>query len=123
MRADLPAFLDYLSARKLHLGVLSDYPVEDKLRAMDVRDRFSLALCSSDAEINALKPNPRGLQHACAQWGLAPEEVLYVGDRADVDAGAAEAAGMPCAILDSSATGEWSFPSISALQKSLESRL
>jgi len=30
---------------------------------------------------------------------LPPEQVVYVGDRADVDAPAAEAAGMPCFIL------------------------
>lgn len=117
MRSDLTGFLDYLDQRDLVLGVLSDYPVEEKLGAMGVRERFSLALCSTDTEINALKPNPRGLIHACARWGLEPDQVLYVGDRADVDAGAARAAGMPCAVLSSSAADEWTFPSIAALQQ------
>jgi FMN phosphatase YigB (HAD superfamily) len=33
------------------------------------------------------------------KWGLDPSEVLYVGDRIDVDAPGARAAGMPCAVL------------------------
>ncbi|MFT5051962.1 MAG: FMN phosphatase YigB (HAD superfamily) [Chlamydiales bacterium] len=122
VRADLGALLDYLTGGDLALGVLSDYPVEEKLRAMGIRERFSLALCSSDTQINALKPNPRGLHHARAQWGLEPEEVLYVGDRADVDAGAARAAGMPCAIISSSAGDEWTFPSMNALQRAFEAQ-
>ena len=32
-------------------------------------------------------------------WGLAPNEVLFVGDRSDVDATGAAAAGMHCAIV------------------------
>lgn len=122
MRSDLPAFLQYLAQQDLTMGVLSDYPVEEKLGAMGVRDRFSLALCSSDPEINALKPHPRGLHHASEQWGLAPAEVLYVGDRQDVDAAGARAAGMPCAILSTAAGDEWTFPTIAALQQALEAR-
>jgi phosphoglycolate phosphatase-like HAD superfamily hydrolase len=36
---------------------------------------------------------------ACARLGVDPEEALYVGDRVEVDAAAAAAAGVPCAIL------------------------
>jgi FMN phosphatase YigB (HAD superfamily) len=38
---------------------------------------------------------------ACEVWRLAPSDVLYVGDRADIDARGAAVIGMPCAILGS----------------------
>ena len=60
---------------------------------------MSAALCATDPEINAFKPYPKGFLHACTLWGLRPEEVLYVGDRPEVDAVGALNAGMPCVIL------------------------
>jgi putative hydrolase of the HAD superfamily len=83
----------------LEVGVLSDYPAATKLAALGVADRFPLVLCSTDPEIRALKPNPRGFLIACKRWGLSPGEVLMVGDRVDVDAAGASAAGMPCVIV------------------------
>ena len=80
-------------------GVLSDYPAEGKLRALGLSGRFSIVLCSSDPEIAAFKPSPRGFTRACELWGLTPDEVLAVGDRADVDAAGAAAAGMSCVIV------------------------
>src|SRR5215813_14173505 len=71
----------------------------DKLKSLGVADRMSVALCATDPEINAFKPHPTGFLHACALWGLRPEEVLYVGDRPEVDAVGALNAGMPCVIL------------------------
>jgi FMN phosphatase YigB (HAD superfamily) len=56
-------------------------------------------LCTSDPEVRALKPNPRGFLRACERWRIEPREVLVVGDRADVDARGAAAAGMPCVII------------------------
>ena len=56
-------------------------------------------LCSTDKEINAFKPHPRGYLRACEEWGLQPQEVLYVGDRPEVDAKGAKAAGMPCMMV------------------------
>lgn len=98
-RPGLVQLLVQLSSRGLHLGVLSDYPVTRKLGALDVSRWFSLTLCTTDPEINALKPNPRGFLHACSLWGVAPHEVLYVGDRIDVDAAGAAAAGLDCWIV------------------------
>lgn len=101
LRADVPAFLQAQSERGLELGVFSDYPAPDKLEALGIADRFSLALCATDPEINAFKPHPRGFEHACELWGLKPEQVLYVGDRDEVDGAGARAAGMPVVVLGS----------------------
>nr|MBA3271566.1 HAD family hydrolase [Acidobacteriota bacterium] len=52
-----------------------------------------------DPEVGAFKPNARGYVAAAVRWGIPPANVLYVGDRLDVDAPGAISAGMPCAIL------------------------
>ena len=95
----LSGLLDGLRERGVRTGVLSDYPAEAKLRALGLNGRFSPVLCASDPDIGAFKPSPRGYLHACATWNLSPDEVLFVGDRADVDAAGAAAAGMPCVII------------------------
>jgi FMN phosphatase YigB (HAD superfamily) len=80
-------------------GVLSDYPAGDKLHALGLASRFFPVLSAADPEIRAFKPNPRGFLRACRIWRLPPSAVLFVGDRVEVDAAGAAAAGMPCAIV------------------------
>ena len=99
VRSDMAEVLAGLNARGLRVGAFSDYPVADKLDAMGLRRSIVLELDATAESINAFKPHPRGLEVACERWGLAPEHVLYVGDRADVDALGAAQAGMPCAIV------------------------
>lgn len=88
-----------LRQRGLAVGVVSDYPAPAKLLALGLAEHVCLTVCTTDAEVNAFKPHPGGLAHACRTWGMRPDEVLYVGDRREVDAAAAAAAGMPCVIL------------------------
>ena len=88
-----------LRARGLAVGVVSDYPGRSKLDALGLAEHVSLTVCATDDEVNAFKPHPGGLAHACRAWSLRPQEVLYVGDRPDVDAAGAAALGMPCVIL------------------------
>jgi len=80
--------------RGIKLGVFSDYPAQEKVKALELDSYVQLALCSTDKEINAFKPHPRGYLRACERWGLQSDEVLYVGDRPEVDANGAAAAGM-----------------------------
>ena len=80
-------------------GLLSDYPANMKIAALGLAGRFDPVLCSTDPAIGALKPHPRGFLRACALWKLPPREVLMVGDRPEVDAAGAHAAGMPCVII------------------------
>jgi len=91
--------LEFLARHRVAIGLLSDYPASGKLNALGLSDRFFPVLCSSDPEIGALKPHPRGFLRACDVWGVSPSEVLVVGDRPDVDAAGAAAAGMPCVII------------------------
>jgi FMN phosphatase YigB (HAD superfamily) len=80
--------------------VFSDYPGDQKLRALNLSG-FNIwpVLCATDPQVNAFKPHPKGFLRACGLWTLAPDEVLYVGDRYEIDAVGAAAAGMPCAII------------------------
>lgn len=98
-RHGLERFLTHLRETGIAAGVLSDYPAAEKLQALRLAPYFSVAICTTDPDVNAFKPHPAGFLRACTLWGLRPEEVLYVGDRPDVDASGAAAAGMPCAIL------------------------
>lgn len=110
VRTGMLEVLSALDARGLRVGVFSDYPVADKLEAMGLRATVSLELDATTESINAFKPHPRGLEVACECWGLSPADVLYVGDRAEVDAKGAATLGMPCAIVGGSgsdATSPW----------------
>jgi HAD superfamily hydrolase (TIGR01509 family) len=95
----LDTLLTVLDRRGLKMGVLSDYPATAKLRALGLEGRFFPVLTASDSHIGAFKPSPRGYLRACEVWGVEPAQVLFVGDRADVDAVGAAAAGMPCVIV------------------------
>jgi HAD superfamily hydrolase (TIGR01549 family) len=103
-REGLPEFLEECRKRRLRVGAYSDYPTQEKIRALELGRFFDLQLCSVDAEVNAFKPSPAGILEACRRWSLAPAEVLYVGDRSDVDGEAARAAGAAFVHLGGAAT-------------------
>jgi putative hydrolase of the HAD superfamily len=85
--------------------VFSDYPAEDKLRALGLGDHFDVVVSAVDPDVGAFKPDARGFLVAAGRWNLQAGEVLYVGDRPDVDARGAAAAGMPCAVLTRARAG------------------
>jgi FMN phosphatase YigB (HAD superfamily) len=95
----LTELLESLRRNGIRLGVFSDYPATDKLRALGIGDLFDVVVCAGDAEVSAFKPSPRGLLIALERLGVGADEALYVGDRVDADAAAAAAAGVRCAIL------------------------
>jgi putative hydrolase of the HAD superfamily len=99
VRPGLREFLQHCKTRGLRLGVLSDYPAETKLKALGLGGLFDVVLCAQAPEVGAFKPHPRGLQVALERLGVTAAESLYVGDRAEVDAAAAAAAGVRCAII------------------------
>ena len=98
-RPGISDLLEWLAAKGVARGVLSDYPAEEKLSALGVRHQFDVVLSAVDPDIGVFKPHPRGFLAAAARWGVPPSQVLYVGDRLDVDAAGAAAAGMRCAVL------------------------
>ncbi|MFI0784056.1 HAD family hydrolase [Streptomyces lydicus] len=75
---------------------------ERKLVALGIRARFEAVLCAD--ELGHAKPAAEAFASACAALGLAAEEVVYVGDRLDIDALGARDAGLAAVWLDR--TGE-----------------
>ena len=100
MDPDLPALLKVARERGVRLGFFSDYPATEKLRALGLHEFFEVVLTAQDPSVNRFKPDPCGLREAFRRLRAEGAEALYVGDRAKVDAAAAEAAGVPCVILN-----------------------
>jgi HAD superfamily hydrolase (TIGR01509 family) len=97
-----PGLLEFLGtchAHGLKLGVLSDYPAEPKLKALGLDGLFDVVLAAQSPDVGVFKPHPRGLLVAMERLGVAASACLYVGDRVDVDAATAAAAGVACCIL------------------------
>jgi|TARA_R110002020_G_scaffold47754_13_gene136249 HAD superfamily hydrolase (TIGR01549 family) len=90
--AGAAALFDRLRDRGVVLAVWSDYPVAGKLAALGLAADHLLA--ATDAEVGALKPDPKGLHAVMARTGIAARDTLMVGDRMTHDGAAAAAAGV-----------------------------
>jgi phosphoglycolate phosphatase/putative hydrolase of the HAD superfamily len=94
-RAKASEAIRNLKQRGLKIGALSDYPAADKLDRLGLLPLFDVVLSAADDGIRGFKPSTNGFQVAAEKLGLPPEQVLYIGDRSDVDAEGASRAGMP----------------------------
>jgi FMN phosphatase YigB (HAD superfamily) len=92
-------FFSEAKKRGYKLAVLSDYPINNKLVALGWEYLFDMELSSQDIIINKLKPNPDGINHIINMFGLTKEEVIYIGDRYNVDSETAYNAGVDCIIV------------------------
>jgi HAD superfamily hydrolase (TIGR01549 family) len=87
-------------ARQFHaqggkLAVVSDYPVSQKLRALQPALPLQAIVASGEqGGPGLLKPNPDGYLEAARLLGVPPEQCLVIGDRLDADGEAAARAGM-----------------------------
>jgi HAD superfamily hydrolase (TIGR01509 family) len=99
-RPGLLPLLSRLRSRGVKLAVLTDVGrVEDRLRALGIpAAAFDVLMCSEAC--GELKPSPRALLLVAERMGLDPSRVLVVGDRADLDGRAAQAAATDCLIID-----------------------
>lgn len=92
---DSTAALEALAAR-LPLISISNGTANLAQIGLDGLFRFSL----SAAEVGVAKPDPRIFELACARLGLAPRQVLHVGDDAHTDIAGAAGIGMRTAWID-----------------------
>jgi putative hydrolase of the HAD superfamily len=93
--------LQALRERGLRLGLITNNePVHQrgKLAHVGLADGFDAVVISG--EVGVAKPDPAIFAHACAAVGVAPEHALHVGDRLELDAIAAVAAGLTGVWLD-----------------------
>ena len=76
------------------LGVLSDFPVQNKLKFLGLEDWD----CAFTSEITGyLKPHPESFIELARRLELKPEQILYVGNSYEKDVLGAAAAGMKTA--------------------------
>ncbi len=94
--------LEALKRDEYRLGVYSDYPADSKLKALGIRDFFSVAVSSQNDEVKGFKPNTNGFEITARKLGLQPHQTLYVGDRKDVDGIGAQKAGLKTLIVKNS---------------------
>lgn len=69
-----------------------------KLQALGLESVFDAVVIS--AEVGAAKPDPVIFHTACSALGVHPERAVHVGDRLDLDARGAQAAGLHGVWLD-----------------------
>jgi beta-phosphoglucomutase-like phosphatase (HAD superfamily) len=81
------------------LGVFSDYPARDKLRALGLTAQFVVS--AACGEVNRLKPKHAGLLVAAEKLGVVAAECLFIGDQEAKEGECAWRAGMPSLILAS----------------------
>lgn len=85
-------FFDAIRTSGRQIGILSDYPAKDKLRALGLDADFVSS--AVDPEIGMLKPNPRGLLHLMDRAGARAHETILIGDRRERDGEAGRRAGV-----------------------------
>ncbi len=79
------------------IGILSDFPVETKLKTLGIEDLIDFALCSEES--GYLKPHPKPFQLLAKNLGVGVEETVYVGDSYDKDILGAAALGMRTCLI------------------------
>ena len=120
-RHKLLTVLDDLFSVGIKLGVYSDYPVHSKLKALGISHYITVALSAADERVIGFKPRSNGFELVSMLLDLKPKEILYVGDRTDIDGAGAAAAGMQVAII-SGRTGSLNgpYPVITSLNQIID---
>ena len=97
---DVPPVLAMLRAAGLMLGILSNWEdwLDDLLAALQLRDHFKHILVSGVLGLE--KPDPAIFQHALRVAGVAPAELVYVGDSVHHDIEPCLALGIRAILID-----------------------
>jgi putative hydrolase of the HAD superfamily len=97
-----PAVVETLAAfreKGLTLGLLSDFPPENKLINLGLGGLWDVVLCSETT--GRIKPDPRPFLALAEKMGLPPERILYVGNSVSYDVIGAKKTGMKAALVSS----------------------
>jgi len=95
----LPA-LDALASKDIPLAVISNW--DERLRPLLEQfrlDRYFEIIVVS-CEVGFAKPSPVIFEHAAKKLGIAPENIMHVGDSAKEDVAGAKAAGLEALLID-----------------------
>lgn len=97
---ELCLLLERMREQGTVIAAYSDYPASEKLKALQIRADY--VFCSSDDDINCMKPHPKAVQIILEKLDLSGKEVLMIGDRYSKDGLAAINSGMDYLILGTS---------------------
>jgi FMN phosphatase YigB (HAD superfamily) len=106
----LPALLQRAEERGIQLAVVSDYPAQEKLRALGLDRFFRCVISPPDPRMARFKPDPGGILAVLRELKIDAADAVYIGDRPEVDAEAARRAGVACIIVGRNSgpiSGEW----------------
>ncbi|MFD2161645.1 HAD family hydrolase [Paradesertivirga mongoliensis] len=92
------SFFASLKQKGYLIAIYSDYKATDKLEAMNLN--ADLVVSSTDPHIDRLKPDPKALHYIAGEFGLKPEECLFIGDRQELDGQCAINAGWQYLIVE-----------------------
>lgn len=92
--------IDRLHEKGIKVVVYSDYPVKDKLDALEIT--ADACFTSADETIGCMKPDPKGLDVILKMLGLSAKDAVMIGDRYEKDGLAAEGNQMDYIIVSSS---------------------
>jgi putative hydrolase of the HAD superfamily len=95
--------LKSLRAAGLKLGLLSDFPPEQKLEYLGLGGIWDAVCCSE--RIGQLKPAPAPFEELARAMGLTGERLLYVGNSLPYDVMGAQKTGMKAALICSPLSG------------------
>ncbi|MCR5735558.1 MAG: HAD family hydrolase [Lachnospiraceae bacterium] len=90
-----------LSKKGIESYIFSDYPVEDKLKALKIQG-IKGSYAATDERVGVLKPDPKGLNLLMEDHGYEPGDLIMIGDRMSRDGEAAKRAGCEFYILSKS---------------------
>jgi putative hydrolase of the HAD superfamily len=115
---DALAALDALASKDVPLAVISNW--DERLRPLlqELRlDRYFETIVVS-CEVGFAKPSPVIFEHAAKRLGIAPEQILHVGDSAKEDVAGAKAAGAQALLIarDKSVVNTAQIPSLKQLE-------
>jgi len=92
---DVLPFVEAATSAGIRMGLLtnsSSHYTQQKLEITGLEGVF--AVVATRDTLGFGKPDPRAFHHACGLLGTAPNETLYIGDHIEIDAIAANAAGL-----------------------------
>jgi len=98
-RHNLSETLRWLKNNNYKIGIYSDYPCEEKSKALGVYEYVDCFVSSTDRDVGSFKPNAKGYLRISKKLNEELFDLLFVGDREEVDLLGAANAGMQAFLL------------------------